>query len=255
VGDVDELRGLLEEATTLARAAGDRTLAWFRSPQLEVATKADATPVTEADRDAERFLRAELARRHPADGVLGEEEGERPGTSGRRWVVDPIDGTKAFTHGVPLYSTLLALLDEDGPVLGVIHLPALGQTVAAARGAGCWLDGQRVEVRPRPSLEGAWVMTSSVSTWQPDQVAELQARGASLRTWGDAYGYALVASGFADAMVDPVAELWDLAPMPVILAEAGGRFTALGGSPGPAAGSGVGSCGPLHDELLGLLAG
>jgi histidinol-phosphatase len=250
----DALAVLLDEAVTLARAAGDLTLELFRSPDLLVDTKADHTPVTAADRRAERFVRDELARRHPHDGVVGEEEGEVVGSSGRRWIVDPIDGTKAFTHGVPLYSTLLALLEGDEVLVGVIHLPALGQTVYAARGLGCWMDGRPARVRPRPTLEGAWVMTSSVSTWTPAMLHGVTGRGASTRTWGDAYGYALVATGFVDAMVDPVASLWDLAPMPVILAEAGGRFTTMDGTSSDAAGgSGVASCGPLHDELLDAL--
>ncbi|MPY92997.1 MAG: histidinol-phosphatase [Acidimicrobiia bacterium] len=251
----DALAELLEEAVALARAAGDRTLRWFRAPDLVVDTKADLTPVTEADRDAERYLRAELGRRHPGDGILGEEEGELAGRSGRRWIIDPIDGTKAFTHGVPLYSTLLAVLDESGPLVGVVHLPALGQTVYAARGLGCWLDGQPARARSRPGLDGAWVMTSGLTAWTRARIEAVQSRGASIRTWGDAYGYSLVATGFADAMVDPEASLWDLAPMPVILAEAGGRFTTLEGAGGPEGGSGVGTAGgPLHDELLAALA-
>ena len=253
---------LLETAVELARRAGELTLGWFRAPDLVVDVKADATPVTEADRAAERFLRHELAARFPDDGIVGEEEAEHPGSSGRRWVIDPIDGTKAFTHGVPLFATLVALLDGDEPVIGVIHLPALGETVYAARGEGCWLDGRPTRVAdqlpgssgPR-ALAGRWVMTSSVGTWSAAQLGRLEQAGAHLRTWGDAYGYALVASGRVDAMVDPVAEVWDLAPMPVIVAEAGGRFSALDGSAGPAAGSGVGSCsGRIHDELLAVLA-
>jgi histidinol-phosphatase len=252
----DDPGSRLAVAVELARRAGDLTLRWFGSADLVVDTKADATPVTEADRAAERFLRQELARRFPHDGILGEEEGEHLGSSGRRWVIDPIDGTKAFTHGVPLYATLLALLDGGEPLLGVIHLPALGETVYAARGLGCWHDGLPARVRPDPppGVANSWVMTSSVSTWSAHQLLELQGMGGHLRTWGDAYGYALVATGRAEAMVDPVAELWDLAPMPVIIGEAGGRFSAVGGSVDPAAGSGVASCGgSLHDELLGIL--
>ena len=146
---------LLSTAVELARQAGELTLRWFRSPDLVVDVKADATPVTEADRSAERFLRRELASRFPDDGIVGEEEAERPGRSGRRWVIDPIDGTKAFTHGVPLFATLLALLEGDEPVLGVIHLPALGETVYAARGEGCWIDGCPARVGPAPTADPA----------------------------------------------------------------------------------------------------
>jgi histidinol phosphatase-like enzyme (inositol monophosphatase family) len=253
----DELGSLLDEAVDLVRRAGALTLRWFRAPDLAIETKLDDTPVTAADRAAERFVRAELAHAHPADGIVGEEEDDVAGTSGRRWVIDPIDGTKAFTRGVPLFSTLLALLDDTGPVLGVIHLPALDETVYAARGHGCWCDGARVTVsQGRTGLRGAYVMSSAVETWSPARLARLDAAGARLRTWGDAYGYALVATGRVEAMVDPTAALWDLAPMPVILSEAGGRFTTVEGGHDPAGGSGVGSCGgTLHDELLVVLAG
>src|SRR4051812_30226666 len=163
---------LLETAVELTRRAGELTLRWFRAPDLVVDVKADATPVTEADRAAERFLRHELAARFPDDGIVGEEEAERPGRSGRRWVIDPIDGTKAFTHGVPLFATLVALLDGDEPVIGVIHLPALGETVYAARGEGCWLDGRPVrvaEAAPGSSgpgaLAGGGGMRSSGGAW------------------------------------------------------------------------------------------
>src|SRR6476646_7776832 len=171
---------LLEATVELARRAGELTLRWFRAPDLVVDVKADATPVTEADRSAERLLRTELAARFPDDGIVGEEEADRPGRSRRRWVIDPIDGTKAFTHGVPLFATLLALLDGDEPVLGVIHLPALGETVYAARGEGCWLDGRPSRVGPATpaaggrsgagALAGRWVMTSSVDTWSTAQL-------------------------------------------------------------------------------------
>lgn len=253
----DELQTLLDEAVDLVRRAGRLTDRWFRDPDLAVDTKADDTPVTEADRAVERFLRTELAARHPDDAIEGEEEAARPGRSGRRWIIDPIDGTRSFTAGVPLYANLLALVVGDEPVVGVIHLPALGETVAAARGRGCWVNGRRARVADRwAGLAGTMVMTSGVDTWDPAALARLAAAGGHLRTWGDAYGYALVATGRVAAMVDPVAALWDLAPMPVILAEAGGRFTSVDGAPGPGEGSGVGSCGgPLHDELLALLAG
>lgn len=256
--DPDALGALLRDAVALTREAGELTLRWFRAPDLEVGHKGDRTPVTAADRAAEAFLRSRLAARFPDDGILGEEAGEEPGTSGLRWVIDPIDGTKAFTAGVPLYSTLLALVDDRGErpetLLGVVHLPALGSCVYAASGLGCWMDGRPAHVRPRPDLEGAWVLTSGIETWTPAMLDRVQSAGAQIRTWGDAYGYTLVATGWADAMVDPVVSLWDVAPMPVILHEAGGRFTSLSGRADVAEGTALGTCGPLHDELLALLA-
>ena len=245
----------LDTAVALLREAGDRTLRWFRSTDLEVVRKADGTPVTAADRDAERFLRMRLTDLFPDDAVLGEEEPPTDGTSGRRWIIDPIDGTKAFTCGVPLYSNLLALEDEHGIAVGVINLPALGETVWAGRGLGCWSDRGAAHVSDHATLEGAYVMSSSFGHWPDGRVAALEGAGAVLRTWGDGYGYALVATGRVAAMVDPIVAPYDIAPMPVILAEAGGRFTDLDGTSSIETGSGVATNGHVHDELLTLLAG
>lgn len=245
----------LDTAVTLIREAGDRTLRWFRARDLEVHSKVDGTPVTAADRDAERFLRERLAAAFPGDGVLGEEEAPVASTTGRRWILDPIDGTKAFTCGVPLYSNLLALEDEHGIAIGVINLPALGETVWAGRGLGCWSEQGPATVSTQGGLAGAYVMSSSFSHWPPGRVAALEAAGAVLRTWGDGYGYALAATGRVAAMVDPVVEPYDIGPMPVIFSEAGGRFTDLSGAESIEAGSGIGSNGRVHDELLAILRG
>ncbi|HEV7720629.1 MAG TPA: inositol monophosphatase family protein [Iamia sp.] len=246
---------LVTEAVELARAAGDATRRWFRHADLTVDRKGDGTPVTQADREAERLIRSELAVRHPDDGVLGEEEAETPGTSGRRWILDPIDGTKAFTHGVPLYSNLLAVEDEHGIAVGVINIPALGETVWAGRGRGCHLNGEPTRVSAVASIDEAFVSTSGFSPWSDEALLAIQHTGAHLRTWGDGYGYVLVATGRLEAMIDPVAELYDLAPMPVILAEAGGRFTSLDGEDGPGHGSGIATNGLLHESLLATLGG
>ena len=243
----------LDTAVALLREAGERTLRWFRSIDLQVERKGDGTPVTAADRDAERFLRERLAEAFPEDAVLGEEEPPTTGTSGRRWILDPIDGTKAFTCGVPLYSNLLALEDEHGVAVGVVNLPALGETVWAGRGLGCWTERGPARVSDHPGLSGAYVMSSSFSHWPPDTVRRLDAAGAVLRTWGDGYGYALVATGRAAAMVDPVVAPYDVGPMPVLLAEAGGRFTDLTGEVTIEGGSGVATNGHLHGALLEVL--
>src|SRR5690606_2650301 len=155
----------LDAAVEIVRAAGEVTLRWFAATDLVVDSKADGTPVTAADRAAERRVREMLGERFPDDGVLGEEEPETPGRSGRRWIVDPIDGTKAFTRAVPLYSTLLALEDEHGPAVGVIGLPALGQVVYAGRGLGCFADGRPARVSGTTTLDGAYLMSSSYSHW------------------------------------------------------------------------------------------
>lgn len=243
----------VDRAVELARAAGDATLRWFRTPDLAIERKDDGTPVTAADRAAERQLREQLRTDFPDDGILGEEEAPVASRSGRRWIIDPIDGTKAFTCGVPLYSTLLALEDEHGVAVGVVHLPALGETIWAGRGLGCWSDAGPARVRTDSTLDGAYVMSSSFATWSPEQLAAVHAAGAVLRTWGDGYGYALVATGRAAAMVDPVVAPYDVGPMPVLLAEAGGRFTDLGGTTTIMGGSGLGTNGTVHDALLDLL--
>jgi histidinol phosphatase-like enzyme (inositol monophosphatase family) len=244
----------LDLAVRLVREAGDRTLQWFRASDLAVEAKVDGTPVTAADRDAERYLREHLANAFPEDGVLGEEEPPTASRSGRRWIIDPIDGTKAFTCGVPLYSNLLALEDEHGIALGVINLPALGETVWAGRGLGCWSERGPARVAATDTLDGAFVMSSAFSTWTPHQVAALEQAGAHLRTWGDGYGYALVATGRAAAMIDPIVAPYDVGPMPVIFAEAGGRFTDLTGADTIEGGSGLATTGPIHDELLAAFA-
>ncbi len=239
----------LDEAVELARAAGRETLRWFQSSTLRVDTKDDGSPVTIADRAAERLLRVELARRHPADSIIGEEEPDHRGTSVNRWVLDPVDGTKAFTHGVPLYANLLAFFDEHGPAIGVINLPALGETVYAGRGLGCFLNGVACRVSTTASLTGAYVCTSGLDNWPPAHLLEM-ASTVKLRTWGDAYGYALVATGRVDAMIDPQVAYYDVAAMLTILPEAGGRFTDLTGTVTASGGSGLGTNGLLHDALL-----
>lgn len=244
---------LVDQATEMLREAGELTLRWFRSRTLEVEQKGDGTPVTEADRAAERFLRDEIGRRFPDDAVIGEEEADRPGTSGRTWVIDPIDGTKAFTQGVPLYTNLLAVNDEHGPAVGVINVPALGETVVAGRGRGCTCNGEPASVSTMTTMSGAYLSSSGFDYWPDDALLRVKHAGPQLRTWGDGYGYVLVATGRIEAMVDPSAAYWDLAPMPTIIGEAGGRFSDWTGDPTARGGHGIATNGHLHDELLALL--
>jgi len=244
---------LLDQAVALAREAGKLTLEWFRSVDLAVDRKGDGTPVTAADRAGERLVRERLAATHPDDAVVGEEENDTAGSSGRRWIVDPIDGTKAFTHGVPLYSTLLAYEDEHGPAIGVIELPALGETVYAGRGLGCFSNGEPARVSDRDRVRGSYLTTSGFDYWTEDSLAAVRASGMFMRTWGDGYGYALVATGRVDAMIDPIAAAWDVAAMPVIIGEAGGTFTDFTGAARIDGGSGVATNGVLHAEVLELV--
>lgn len=256
-GELAELRAFAVDA---ARAAGRITLESF-GPAQRFETKPDGSPVTDADRRAEALLRERIVARCPRDGILGEEFGVGEGRSGRRWTVDPIDGTASFVHGVPLYGVLVGLLDGDEAVLGVIHLPALDETVAAARDCGClwWRGGQDpapARVRSTERLESALVLCTDFSRLDEpgDAFERLAARAGRLRTWGDCYGHALVATGRADAMIDPRMSPWDSVPLLPIVEEAGGRFTTLAGERRPAGGSAVSTNGPLHQVLLDLLA-
>jgi len=156
---------LLDLAVALLREAGEMTLAWFRNPDLTIERKGDGTPVTEADKAAERFLRERINQRFPDDAIIGEEEADTAGTSGRTWIIDPIDGTKAFTHGVPLYTNLLAIDDGDGPAIGVINMPALGETVYAGRGLGCFCNGAPARVSSRDRIAGSYLSSSGFSHW------------------------------------------------------------------------------------------
>ena len=240
----------MEEATELATEAGDLTLDWYRTQDLHVITKDDGSPVTEADKAAERLLREHIVERHPDDGVLGEEEGETQGSSGRRWLIDPIDGTASFVRGVPLFATLLAIEDEHGPAVGVIHVPALSETVSAGRGLGCFYNGAPTRVSDRADMAGAIVTTSGYDAWSPKSLARLRQTNAAMRAWGDAYGYVLLVTGRVDVMADPIAFAWDLAPMVVAVTEAGGRFTDLAGTPAYDSGGGLATNGILHDAAL-----
>ncbi|MDH3707486.1 MAG: histidinol phosphate phosphatase [Acidimicrobiia bacterium] len=242
-------------AVEVARDAGAVTKQWFGAADLDIEHKQDGSPVTEADREAELLIRERIEGRFPDDAIVGEEFADRPGTSGRTWVLDPIDGTKSFTHGVPLFATLIALIDEQGPAIGVIDLPVLGETVWAGRGLGCHHNGNPASVAGCDAIQGSWLMTSGLRVWRGAAIDRLVAAGVHIRTWADAYGYFLVATGQVDAMVDPVANVWDLAAPAVIVAEAGGTFTDLEGRFRADGGSGVATAGTIHDDLLRLLDG
>lgn len=248
---------LLDAAEAFALRAGDMTLRHFGG-LVEHEDKHDGSPVTQADREAEAYLRREIEARWPDHGIVGEEFGTVRGDARTRWVLDPIDGTRSFMRGVPLYGVLIGIEQEGAPVAGVAHFPALRETVAAGVGLGCRWNGAPSRVSTVSSLDRALVLTTDVeriltrpqgSGWRA-----LQQRASFSRTWGDCYGHILVATGRAEVMVDPVLSPWDAGPLLTILTEAGGRFTDLGGAATIHGGSGVSSNGPLHDEVLELLA-
>lgn len=249
---------LLDFAVELARGAGDITLKYFRQ-RPETSTKSDGSYVTIADREAEAYLRRQIAERYPDDGIVGEEEGESQGRSGRRWIVDPIDGTFSFVHGVPFYGVLIGLEIDGELSVGVINIPALGEIVSAAKGVGCFLNGERTRVSNTAGLEDALLLCTDFSSCERygfGRAGELlQARAKTSRTWGDCYGYVLVATGRADVMLDPVMNLWDCAALLPIMEEAGGTFTDWRGVRTAAGNNSIATNGLLFDEVMGLVSG
>lgn len=239
-------------AVELATGAGALTRKWFDRGRVEFDTKDDGSPVTEADKAAERYLREQISQAFPTDAIIGEEEDNRDGTSGRTWIIDPIDGTKSFMHGVPLYGTLLSVVDEHGPAVGVVVMPALDEVVAAGRGLGCTHNGREVTVNEIDTLDKSYAMTSGFEWWPEDtpERNRLIDGPMTVRTWGDAYGYVLLATGRTEAMVDPYVNIWDVAPMQVIIPEAGGKVTDQFGNPWEQGKHFVASNGHIHDALL-----
>jgi histidinol-phosphatase len=237
----------LELARRLADAADAISLPRFRTG-LAVETKPDLTPVTEADRAVEVELRRILAEERPGDAILGEEQGGA-GSGGRRWLLDPIDGTRNYTRGIPVWATLIAL-EVDGVVrLGMVSAPALGRRWWAERGAGAFADGERVRVSAVSRVEDA-VLSFAIE----NELPAIAHRAWHARGFGDFWPYMLIAEGSADGAVDAMGvSEWDLAAMQVIVEEAGGRFSDRRGENRIDAGSAVASNGLLHDELLAAL--
>ena len=223
---------LLDAAIDVARLAGDVALRHFRRG-VAVEWKTDGSPVTIADREAEQAARDWIGRRYPDHGILGEEQGETGIGAAYRWIVDPIDGTKTFVRGVPLWGTLVAVAMGDTVVAGAAYFPAVSEMIAAAPGAGCWWNGSRCQVSAVAALADATVLTTDERFPHTPQHAEpwraLSAKSAVARSWGDCYGYLLVATGRAEVMVDGIVGAWDTAPLLPIVAEAGGVFTDWSG--------------------------
>lgn len=253
-----ELGRLLQVAQELAIEAGTITLKHFGTV-LCSDTKGDGTPVTVADRAAETLMRKKIGARFPTHGILGEEFGETNQGASIRWILDPIDGTRSFIRGVPLYGVLIGIEVEGSPAVGVAHFPALNETVAAALGHGCTWNGRPARVSMVDTLpEAAALTTDPVELLEGPAAAgwETLVRETSLaRTWGDCYGHILVATGRAEIMVDPILSPWDAAPFVPILTEAGGRFTDREGNARSDGGSGISTNGLLHDQVLSLLRG
>lgn len=249
--DLQELANIALEAS---RIAGEIIMPLYNSG-VSVELKADRTPVTIADRNAEEAIRSFLQHELPDDGILGEEFGAVEGKNGNRWILDPIDGTKSFIHHVPLFGTLIALEQDGLPTIGVIACHAVGETVWAAKGLGAWHNGNRTRVSGTASLDQATVLSTSYHRWRQRYPAgfDLMGKKAGLtRAWGDCYGYLLVATGRAEVMLDPDMNLWDVAALYPIITEAGGRITTWSGDAGVGE-SAVATNGVLHNEVLGVI--
>ncbi|EID13295.1 histidinol-phosphatase [Mycolicibacterium phlei] len=246
-------------ALALADEADTQTMDRFGAVDLVVETKPDMTPATDADLAVERTIRQRLAEARPDDSVFGEEFGGTKEFAGRQWVVDPIDGTKNFVRGVPVWATLIALLQDGVPILGVVSAPALHRRWWAVTGQGAYVAvaGQprrRLGVSRVDDLGSASLAFSSLSGWADrgirDKFVALTDAVWRVRGYGDFFNYCLVAEGAVDIALEPEVSTWDLAPLDVLVREAGGRFTNLDGAPGPHGGSAVATNGLLHAEVL-----
>jgi histidinol-phosphatase len=253
-----DLSADLTFAHELADAAALVTLQWF-GHRLPVELKHDATPVTEVDRAAEHAIRAAIAARFPGDGVLGEEEGLDAGANARCWVIDPVDGTKLYAEGIPLWTTLIGLTIDGEAVLGVADAPALGDRYHATRGGGAWRGDRRLEVSDVASLGEAFVAHSGVEEWigggRNDALLRVAARARGTRGLSDAWAHLLIAQGSGDALLEhEPCFAWDWTATGVIVEEAGGRLTTLAGDP-PSPGTDLlVTNGALHDAVLSVLA-
>jgi histidinol-phosphatase len=247
------LSGLMEFALDLAQGAGEITLKYFqRTPETH--TKSDGSFVTIADCEAEAYLRGEIARKFPNDAILGEEEGETEGSSGRRWIIDPIDGTFAFVHGVPFYGVLIGVEQDGETVLGVVNMPALREIVYGAKDLGCFYNGNHTAVSSTASVADALLLCTDFQACSRygfgPAASELQTRAKTSRTWGDCYGYVLLATGRADIMLDPVMNLWDCAALLPIVEAAGGTFTDWRGVRTIEGGNAIATNGRLFPEVM-----
>lgn len=256
-----EYQRRLEAAVRFAEEAGQLTLEYFQTDRFDVERKADDSPVTIADRSAEQRLRERIAAQFPSDGIIGEEFGEQAGGGDFRWILDPIDGTKSFISGVPLYGTMVAVEHEGRGAVGAVYIPGLDELIYAATGLGAWHRrgrGQpvRAHVSKRANLAEGLFVTSQVDSFEKRQAAsvfdQLQRQAYVTRTWGDCYGYLLVATGRAEVMVDAVMNVWDAAAVQPILVEAGGTFTDWKGDSTIHGGEGIGSNGLVLAEVLAI---
>lgn len=258
----DNLQSRLDFVLDAARKASELILRYYHDPDLVVELKGDQSPVTVADRGAEELLREQIGGQFPDDGILGEEFDEKPATNGHQWILDPIDGTKSFIHGVPLFGTLIGLKREEELVLGVCRFPALDEVVYAVKSGGAWWqtgNGQprQAHVTGVDDLSQALFCTTTITGWETvgrqDAFENFCGKTRLTRGWGDCYGHILVATGRADVMVDPALNPWDAAALLPILQEAGGHFLDWNGEPSIYHGNGFSVNDALKNAVLDIL--
>jgi myo-inositol-1(or 4)-monophosphatase len=248
-----DLDAIHTSAIEIAQKGGAHTLTYFNQ-SVDVERKSDDSPVTIADREAETIMREAIAEQFPDHGIIGEEHGRSNESSDIQWILDPIDGTKSFIHGVPLYTTLIGVVVDGEPVCGIIYAPALDELCEAATGKGARLNGEECSVRACSDLSEATFLSTDAYTAAEYDYGEafdsLIEQTRLHRTWGDAYGHMMVATGRADIMFDPVLSIWDAAPMQTILSEAGGIFCDTTGNETIESGNGISCSRELVPEVL-----
>jgi histidinol phosphatase-like enzyme (inositol monophosphatase family) len=259
---IPDLIQRLEFAVEAASRAGELILSFYQRDDLHVDLKSDESPVTAADRGAEELIRQLIDETFPDDGVLGEEFDDKPAANGFRWILDPVDGTKSFVHGVPLFGTLIGLEYDGQMVVGVCRFPALNEVVYAATGQGTWWrtgknEPRRARVTDVASMGDALFCTTTITGWDTtgnraafDRLCDA---ARLVRGWSDCYGHILVATGRADVMVDPEMNAWDIAALIPIVQEAGGEFVDWAGNTTIDGGNGLSVNSQLKDEVLALL--
>lgn len=247
---------LLSAAREIAYLGGQHTLTYFKK-DIEVISKADDSPVTVADRETEKLIRKEILSRFPDHGIIGEEFGKTNEDSPIQWVLDPIDGTKSFIHGIPFYTTLIGIMIKNEPQVGIIYAPALDELCAAAIGEGVTLNGEPCSVKETDKLADSTFLMTEIRRFKDEGLEvpfqELMTQTRLHRTWGDAYGHMMIATGRAELMVDPVLNIWDAAALLPVMKEAGGIFSDLDGNETIHSGNGFSTNKNLHPKIVDIL--
>lgn len=251
-----EIKKLLADAVEISKLGGNHTLKYFKK-NVEIITKADDSPVTIADRETEKLMREEILKRYPNHGIIGEEYGKTNENASIQWILDPIDGTKSFIHGIPLYTTLIGIMIDNEPIIGIINAPALNEICAAAIGHGATFNGEKCSVRNTDKMEDATFLVTDYNGFKEhgmqNYLEALLKETRINRSWGDAYGHMMVAVGRADIMFDPELHIWDAAALLPVLKESGGVFSDVNGNETIHSGNGFSTNKALFPKIKSLI--